>query len=170
MTPTDEISEKIKEKVELLNVEVDRTCEQLKVEADGLKNRAESSRRQDIWVRSITAVLAIATPALVTYSATAGVADIYKLLAILLTGIAGAASTLQAVFGLRQAYMRNANAALNLRQIIRDLRSSVEEANSNQDALMKPGLIKSALDKARQKADEVTLLAEKSQIAEYGQV
>jgi branched-subunit amino acid aminotransferase/4-amino-4-deoxychorismate lyase len=170
MTSQSDVAEDLESSTKKLNEEVSETCEQFEREVAKLKQHAERSRRLDIIFKSIAAVLAVATPAFVTFSATANVADGWKIFAIILTGIAGAATTLQATFGWKQAFMRDANAALNLRQIVRVLRGKVRDANSNDKSILRPGLIQSALDEARKNADEAILLAEKSQITEYGQV
>lgn len=107
---------------------IDDTIGRIEKDATAKERRSSRERGWDIFFRTTIAILAVASPALVTYSTTAGVAEPYKLAAILLSGIAGASATLQAIFALQQNYVRNAIDALDLYDLKAQLQSNREEA------------------------------------------
>ncbi len=113
------------------------------------------------------AILAVAAPALVTYSTKVDVGSDYQLAAILLTGVAGAATTLQAIFGFRQGYIREATTALGLREIVQDLHSASDLAFKLKDKFEAFAKARNALEKARLNTSELLMNLERSKIKEY---
>jgi len=110
-----------------LSQNIDDTIKRIESDAIVKEGRSSRQRAWDIFLRATTAVLAVASPALVTYSTTSS-NELYKLAAILLTGIAGASATLQAIFGLQQTYVRNAIDALDLHNLKAQLETAKQEA------------------------------------------
>jgi hypothetical protein len=147
--------------------DVDETCNDLGTKADSLERNGRHARAWDLILRSVIAILAVASPALVTYSTTQGIGPGYRLAAILLTGVAGAATTLQAIFALGSSYARSVTTALSLRQLIRDLRRDADTAFRQEDKVEAIGKIRSALDAAGLKSSEILWSAQRAQIAEY---
>lgn len=100
-----------------INKRIDDTVERIGKDAN-LKERLSSREHfWDVTLRLIMAILAVAAPALVTYSTTQGVTGGFKLGAILLSGLAGASATVQAILALQQNHVRNAIDALDLYEL-----------------------------------------------------
>ena len=163
VTPSTEITERLAS----LRKEIDETCSTMTALADTHQKRAEHARALDVFFRSVTAILAVAAPALVTYSTAAGVAEGFKLLAIFLTGIAGAATTLQAIFGFKQSYLRAGTSALELRNAVVDLRDNANVALKQKDELEAVGLIRSYLEHARKRMTDVVGSLQLARLKDY---
>lgn len=161
--------EDIKQRLDGLKTEVDETCTSIEAKALSSESSAESSRRWDIFFRASTAILAVAAPALVTYSVAQDVSSQMKLFAILLTAVAGASTTLQAIFGFKQGYVRGATTSMNLRHIVRDLRSETRAAFKQSDKIEAVGIVRSALDRSREKVSDVLAGIEMARVKEYNE-
>ena len=137
-----------------------------RIDHDATLKEKRSSRqyRWDLMFRSITAILAVASPAIVAYSTTAGVADAYKLAAIVLSGLAGAAATLQAIFALQQSYLRNAIDALDLHEVKAHLESAKEAALQHPLEYERYADLKVALNDAMRRHKEITIAKQRAQL------
>jgi hypothetical protein len=122
----------------------------------------------ELIFRATTAILAVAAPALVTYSTTAGVADFYKLAAILLSGVAGAAATLQAIFALQQNFVRNALDALDLYEVKAQLESAKEEALQKSPEYEQYAALKVAYSNAIRMHKAVTIAKRRAYLNQLG--
>lgn len=98
--------------------------------------RSQANKRLSIGFRASMAVLAVCAPALVTYQTT--VQDkMFSLIAILLTGIAGAAATLQAIFNFGECYKRQRLLSLALEELHSNGNLDFEDAQREQDQMEK---------------------------------
>ncbi len=124
----DAVGQDISSAITSISKAIDGLLARLQNDASVREHRSSRQHTWDLVFRATTAILAVASPALVTYSTTAGVADFYKIAAIILSGVAGAAATLQAIFALQQGYVRNAIDALELYEVKAQLESDRNEA------------------------------------------
>ena len=129
---TPESQDRIKSAIAALDQTIDRVAE----DAKQYEVRAARQRNYHVIFRAVTAILGVAAPALVTYQ-TQVAGELFKLLAILLTGIAGAAATLQATFGWGESYGRTQLTALALRELESDMRMRKESALDTTDQMKK---------------------------------
>jgi hypothetical protein len=115
--------------IENISKDISQSIARISEMAELKQKRSASQYRWDVVLRAITAILAVASPALVTYATTASVGDAYKFAAILLSAIAGASATLQTIFTLQENHVRDGIDALDLREIKTQLESDRESAN-----------------------------------------
>jgi hypothetical protein len=155
----------IEQRIKKAHENVDQACASFEDTANKLSKSGTLARWFDTLFRSLTAILAVASPALVTYSQSVG-HEAFQLPAILITGIAGASATLQAIFGFRQSYIRKASIALEIRTIAYDLRSE-SEISFKQDKVEAIGVIKEKIAQARKKVTQKLLSLESALIKEY---
>lgn len=99
---------------------------QIHEEALKFDREANGRKRMDIFIRAISAILAVAAPALVTYEPGTNAAGFvgtayFKVLVIFLVGFAGASITLQAVFAFDRKYANAKMAAVNLLELERKI-------------------------------------------------
>jgi hypothetical protein len=155
------------ERLNVLREEVDVTCLALKTLANKYEKSAGRMWALDVGFRSVIAVLSVAAPALVTYSTTQGVSGSYKLFTIFLTGVAGAATTLQAIFGFKQSYLRAGTSALDLHNAALDLRSEADIAFKQKDEIEAIGLIRGYIDKTRTREKVIVGFLRSARLKDY---
>ena len=161
------MTEEIDDKIASVEKEAEKTLSRIESDAKKRDASAKSQKRLDITFRSITAILAVAAPALVTYSTTPEVGDAYKLYAILLSGVAGAATTLQVIFGLKEGAVRNSLVALSLYELSADFASKIQQAKKFGDNLEVYSEIKAAQIEANRKHREIVNSDIRAQIDAY---
>ena len=157
----------IAQRMEMLREEVDQTALDIERRANDLGVRAVRARRFDTCFRATTAILAVAAPAFVTYSTQSDATAVYKLVAILVSAIAGAAATLQAVFGFRQTYIQFATAELDLRDVVSELRSSTTTYFNQGDQLAAVGAIETVVANSRRAATAREFAIRRQAIVDY---
>lgn len=111
----------------------------------------------------------MASPALVAYSSAEGIDSILRLLAIFLAGIAGAATTLQSIFGFKEGFLRNASAALSLEQVANNLTLASKQSGDQKKEIDEYADLKSAIQVASDKHIEIQQRLKKSLIESYEQ-
>lgn len=141
---------------------IDQSLARLEKDATAKEHRSSRQHRWDLIFRATTAILAVASPALVTYSTTPNVGEYYKLAAILLAGVAGAAATLQAIFALQQNYLRNAIDALELYEVRAQLESDKDEALRQPQDFERYAQLKVALNTASRRHKEIIISKQKT--------
>ena len=161
----DEVAERIRE----LKRDAENSRDSIRSKSVDLESEANSAKSWDIFFRSSVAILAVASPALVTYSTTPEVADVFKLGAIILAGVAGAASTLQSVLGFRETYLRKATAALSLNKISLDLTIEMQNAESSASSIDVYADLKNAVKRANEDYTEILQTLKRSLIESHGQ-
>jgi len=155
-----DLSDAIKEMTKSINEEGNRLLD----DAGVREGRSRHQRAYDIGFRATTAILAVASPALVTYSTTPDVPHSFKLAAILLSGLAGAAATLQAIFAFQQNYVRNAIDALDLYEIRQTLSSDTDAARRLANEYEQYAKMQAALDKATRSHKEVIMSRRRAEL------
>jgi hypothetical protein len=108
--------------------------EEIRKEGKQLETEASRQKTMFTWSRALTALFGVAAPALVTYQ-TQVQGTGWQLAAILLTSMAGAAATLQAIFGWGERYGRTRMAALNLREILFELETQGQRLGESSDKI-----------------------------------
>lgn len=130
---------------------------------------SKSQRVRDISFRSTTAILAVASPALVAYSSAETIDSMLRLFAILLAGIAGATTTLQSIFGFKESFLRNASAALSLEQVASNLFLASKKSEDQKKEIDEYAELKAAIQIASDKYIEIHQRLKKSIIESYDQ-
>lgn len=159
----------VRSEIEKLRTDAENLEGEIRSSAESLEKTSKNQRARDVVFRSVTAVLAVASPALVAYSSTEGTESTLRLLAILLAGIAGATTTLQSIFGFKESFLRNASAALSLEQVANNLMLSSEGSESQKKDIDEYATLKTAVQTASDKYIEVLQRLKKSIIESYEQ-
>jgi len=103
-------SEKIEDPVEAVASEI------LK-KADGLEHDAKWLRRWHQWFTVLTILLAVAAPAVVTYTPPVGSELTWKIVAIVITAFATASATIRTVLRFSERYSNSALTAIALKEL-----------------------------------------------------
>ena len=149
-----------------LSKRIDETAARIG-EAAALKERRSAQQYVgDIVSRVLTAILGVTSPVLVTYSTNPAVSEDFKIYAILLTALAGAATTTQAVFAFQQSSIWNATQALDLYQVKAQLESDKEAAFRNRDDNEIYADLKIALQNAMRGHRDITVTRERARLEE----
>jgi hypothetical protein len=156
--------------IDAISKQIDDTINRLNKSAEAKERRSSREWVWDVILRATTAILAVASPALVTYSTTANVGQEYKLAAILLTGIAGASTTLQSIFALQQSYVHDAVDALDLYNVSAQLESGKQEALGQGSSGNRYAGLKKALSEAIAKYREITVGRQKGYLVGSGEL
>lgn len=167
-TPVNE-NTTIKSEIDKLKGDSDALVNKINISAYELETLSNRQKTRDICFRSITAILAVASPALVAYSSAETVESILRLLAIFLAGIAGAATTLQSIFGFKEGFLRNASAALSLEQVANNLSLASKKSENQKKGIDEYAELKSAIQTASDNYIEIQQKLKKSLIESYDQ-
>jgi len=112
------------DKIDILKSSLFELKQEINNEAKKFEKEAKWRRRFDISLRAISAILAVAAPALVTYqpdpTSTGFVnSEYFRVLVILLVGFSGASITLQAVFAFDKKYANSKITSVQLMELER---------------------------------------------------
>ena len=122
------MNETISESLTSISQKIEAAIERITRKAEVKELRGNQQRKLDIALRVAAAILAVASPALVTYSTTTSSSGGFQFAAIILSSMAGATITLQAVLGFQQNYIRDSLDALDLYELKSELESKKETA------------------------------------------
>ncbi|MCF8367720.1 MAG: DUF4231 domain-containing protein [Bacteroidales bacterium] len=150
------------EKVKKLLIE---TIEEIKSQKTIFKRRSNKNRRRFFWFKIIITILAVIAPSLVTYTTQHNSNQLWAIIAICVTAIAGASATLQSILDFGDRFRREAITFLKLDKLFSSVNIKMEETEFISDVMEKYHRISQLNESARTELNSILRNHIESEIA-----